>query len=67
MATSSKNPNMSKRYTEDFKKQIAELINNGKSPGDIVIQDLRFINGHLTMAGLNLLKPRITGQMKRMN
>nr|WP_199563550.1 MULTISPECIES: IS3 family transposase [unclassified Oceanispirochaeta] len=27
---------MSKRYTEEFKKQIVELISNGKSPGDIV-------------------------------
>lgn len=31
-----KNPNMSKRYTEEFKKKIVELINNGKAPGDIV-------------------------------
>ncbi len=28
--------NMSKRYKEEFKKQIVELINNGKSPMDIV-------------------------------
>lgn len=28
--------NMSKRYTEEFKKQIVDLIDNGKSPGDIV-------------------------------
>ncbi len=27
---------MSKRYTEDFKKQIVELNNNGKAPGDIM-------------------------------
>ena len=28
--------NMSKRYTGEFKKQIVDLINNGKSPGEIV-------------------------------
>ena len=31
-----KNPNMSKRYTDEFKKQIVELVNNGKSITDIV-------------------------------
>ena len=36
MTENIKNPNMSKRYTEEFKKQIVELINNGKVPGDIV-------------------------------
>jgi len=36
MTKNIKNPNMSKRYTEEFKKQIVELINNGKVPGDIV-------------------------------
>lgn len=28
--------NRSKRYKEDFKKQIVDLINNKKSPTDIV-------------------------------
>lgn len=28
--------NRSKRYTVEFKKQIVELINNGKSPTEIV-------------------------------
>ena len=28
--------NRSKRYTDEFKKQIVELINNGKSPTEIV-------------------------------
>lgn len=28
--------NKSKRYNEEFKKQIVELINNGKSPNEIV-------------------------------
>ena len=28
--------NKGKRYTKEFKKQIAELINNGKSPTEIV-------------------------------
>ncbi len=36
MATNDVKSNMSKRYTEKFKKQIVDLINNGKSPGDIV-------------------------------
>lgn len=36
MAESNVKSNMSKRYTKEFKKQIVELINNGKSPGDIV-------------------------------
>ncbi len=27
---------MSKRYTDDFKKKIVELINNGKPPGEII-------------------------------
>lgn len=31
-----KNPNMSKRYTDEFKKQIVELVDNGKSVTDIV-------------------------------
>ena len=31
-----KNPNMSKRYTDDFKKKIVDLINNGKSPSAVV-------------------------------
>ncbi len=28
--------NRSKRYTEEFKKQIVEVINNGKSPTEVV-------------------------------
>ena len=28
--------NRSKRYTVEFKKQIVELINNGKSPTEVV-------------------------------
>lgn len=28
--------NRAKRYTEEFKKQIVELINNGKTPAEIV-------------------------------
>ncbi len=28
--------NKSKRYTVEFKKQIVELINNGKNPNEIV-------------------------------
>lgn len=28
--------NRSKRYKEEFKKQIVELVNNGKSPTEIV-------------------------------
>lgn len=28
--------NRSKRYTVEFKKQIVQLINNGKSPMEIV-------------------------------
>ncbi len=31
-----KNPNMSKRYTDEFKKQIVELIKSGKRPKDVV-------------------------------
>ncbi len=30
------NPNMSKRYTDEFKKQIVELIKSGKRPKDVV-------------------------------
>jgi len=29
---------MAKRYTDEFKKQIVELINNGKRPTDIVAE-----------------------------
>lgn len=29
---------MSKRYTDEFKKQIVELINNGKRPTEIVTE-----------------------------
>ena len=28
--------NMAKRYTDEFRKQIVDLISNGKSPGEIV-------------------------------
>ncbi len=31
-----KNPNMSKRYTDEFKKQLVELVNNGKTITDVV-------------------------------
>lgn len=31
-----KKSNRAKRYSEDFKKQIAELINIGKSPQEII-------------------------------
>ncbi len=31
-----KNPNMSKRYTDEFKKQIVELSENGKTITEIV-------------------------------
>lgn len=33
---SGKNPNMSKRYTDEFKKQIVDLIKTGKRPKDVV-------------------------------
>jgi transposase len=33
---SGKNPNMSKRYTDEFKKQIVDLIKSGKRPKDVV-------------------------------
>lgn len=29
---------MAKRYTDEFKKQIVELVNNGKRPTDIVAE-----------------------------
>lgn len=31
-----KNTNLSKRYTEEFKKQIVDLVNNGKNITDVV-------------------------------
>jgi transposase len=31
-----KNPNMSKRYTDEFKMQLVELVNNGKTITDVV-------------------------------
>ena len=36
VSKSGKNPNMSKRYTDEFKKQIVELIKSGKRPKDVV-------------------------------
>lgn len=36
MLNSKESPNRAKRYTGDFKKQIVELINIGKSPQEII-------------------------------